>query len=659
MVIFKTLILSILFLFACNRTENRITESQYYFQDTKEILSLHGNWRVTTNPDYNPITNEPKDEFKLGYIPRMWFNSGIKDKYIVSYTTEINFSEDTQKHKLGVLVFNAINSNETYINGKLIGKKGIIDKDKLKIVNNASPSLYPIPDNVLVNGKNQITIRVADSAASGGFLEAPRICEMSVCEKSYNRFLLITGGSGFFILFIGIYHLFLFLGNRNDRAILYFGIGTIFHALTFLGFERMLYFFSEVFLVHFYTMNLSYCFSCILAVIFIHSFLEKKINRVSKFLLIFFGLSTISSLFAGISIDYRSIHSRYVLLLNVMFLVPLLSIQVIYLTYKAYKEKKVGSNLILLGFVIFIITNLFIPLHILHIIPTKAFTLEGSLILITCVTLALSRKTKQTSEKLLDLEKKYRSDLEKEVKDKTKTLELYNQELHKTNQMKDKLFSIIAHDLRNPLFALEEVIYLFQDEHLTIEALRKNMIALNENLENNKFLLENLLQWSYIQLGYSPIQLKRVDLQKLIQETILLYKGVADKKKISIQITNKNNQFRKADEGVIRLILRNLISNAIKFTPKKGKIEISYGKEKSLSFITVKDNGIGIPQSRLEEFFTQSQVEKNTRGTEGEGGSGIGLTLCRDFAERMNGKITVKSKEKKGSSFTLTWDESE
>ena len=225
--------------------------------------------------------------------------------------------------------------------------------------------------------------------------------------------------------------------------------------------------------------------------------------------------------------------------------------------------------------------------------------------------------------------------------------------------MKDKLFSIIAHDLRNPLFALEEVIYLFQDEHLTIEALRKNMIALNENLENNKFLLENLLQWSYIQLGYSPIRLELVDLEKISKETILLYKGVADKKKISIQITNKNNQFRKADEGVIRLILRNLISNAIKFTPKKGKIEISYGKEKSLSFITVKDNGIGIPKNKLEFFFTQSQVEKNTRGTEGEGGSGIGLTLCKDFAKRMNGKMTVKSKDKEGSSFTMSWDENE
>jgi signal transduction histidine kinase len=121
--------------------------------------------------------------------------------------------------------------------------------------------------------------------------------------------------------------------------------------------------------------------------------------------------------------------------------------------------------------------------------------------------------------------------MEKEVSEKTKALELKNQELNTINLMKDKLFSIIAHDLRNPLFALEEVISLFQDEHLSQEALKKNILSLGENLENNKFLLENLLQWSYIQLGYSPLKLEEIDIQKLISESIQLYKGFALKKK--------------------------------------------------------------------------------------------------------------------------------
>jgi hypothetical protein len=135
-VIFKILFISILFLFACNRTGEQVLESKFHFENPKEILSLHGNWKVTTNPDFNPASAISSNDFKINYIPRMWFNSGIKDKYIVSYTSEISFSEDVQKNKFGVLVFNAINSNETYINGKLIGKKGVVDKDKLKIQNN-------------------------------------------------------------------------------------------------------------------------------------------------------------------------------------------------------------------------------------------------------------------------------------------------------------------------------------------------------------------------------------------------------------------------------------------------------------------------------------------------------------------------------------------
>jgi hypothetical protein len=115
----KSLFLSILFLFACNRTGEQVLESKFHFENTKEILSLHGNWKLSTNPDFNPTSPISSNDFKINYIPRMWFNSGIKDKYIVSYTTEINFLEDTQKHKLGVLVFNAINANDTYINGRL------------------------------------------------------------------------------------------------------------------------------------------------------------------------------------------------------------------------------------------------------------------------------------------------------------------------------------------------------------------------------------------------------------------------------------------------------------------------------------------------------------------------------------------------------------
>ncbi len=644
-------------LFYCKK--NNSLESQFYFSNKNEILSLHGNWKITTNPDYNPIINEPQNDFLIGYVPRMWFNSGIKDKYLVSYNTEINFSNEILNNKFGVLVFNAINSNETYINGKLIGKKGIVSKDKFNIQNNAIPSLYPIPEGFLHKGKNQITIRLADNAASGGFLEAPRICEITVCEKSFNRFLLITGGTGFFMLFIGFYHLFLFLGNRKDNAFLYFGSGTIFHALVFFGYERIIYFFSEIFLIHFYVMNLSYCFGCIFVVLFIHSFVEVKINLISKFLLFCFALSIISTIFGGISVDYRSIHSRQVQVINIMILVPILSLQVIYLSIKAYKEKKVGSNLILFGFVLFIFTNLLTPLHILHIIPTKAFTLESSLILIICFTFALSRRTKQTSNKLLNLEKKYRSELEKEVFDKTKTLELYNKELKNINNMRDKLFSIIAHDLRNPLFALEEVISLFQDKHLKPEDLQKNIISLSQNLENNRFLLENLLKWSYVQLGYSTMKLEKVEIRKLVIESIQLHKSSFEKKKIIIKVLPKNTFYYYADEEIVRLILRNLISNAIKFTNKKGNIKISYGVKNYFAYISIKDNGIGIPTKKLKVFFENLRMEKNRKGTENETGSGIGLTLCKEFAERMNGKILIKSREKKGSEFTLLWKENE
>ena len=340
-----------------------------------------------------------------------------------------------------------------------------------------------------------------------------------------------------------------------------------------------------------------------------------------------------------------------------MAFTPLLCIITIYFTFKAYKEKKVGSEIILVGFIIFIFTNLLTPLHLLRIIPTKPFTLEGSLILIASVTLALSRKRELIDQKLLSLEKKYSSELEKEVKEKTKDLELNNEELNKSNRMKTKLFSILAHDLRNPLFALEEVIFLFRNNHLTTKALRENINSVSQNLENNRFLLENLLQWSLVQLGYGSIKLERIDIEKLIQESILLYKVLADQKNIMFQVNIDAGKPCIADEGIIRLILRNLISNAIKFTGENGKIEIIYRRKKTLQCLIVKDTGIGISKLKLKNLFNQSQPEKIVLGK--KAGSGLGLTLCKDFSERMNGKMSVVSEEKKGSKFTLTWKHNE
>ncbi len=651
--ILKIALLILLIIFVSNCMVKEKERNVFHFEKMDGVLSLHGNWEISTNSHYDPITHEPKEDFFIDQLPKMWFSAGIKNRYIVSYNTLIQFPEH-QTEDYGLLVFNVINSHEVYINGNLIGQKGIISVDKDKMQTNARPSLYKIPKQILNQDKNRITIRVGDIAGSGGFLEAPRLCEWSVCEKKYYMFLLLTSGTAIFMFFIGLLHVFMFFSNQNEKSLLYFGLGVISHAFTYLGFERIIYFFSDTFLIHFFSMNLGYTFSCLFSILFIHSFLEIKFQRVSKFLLACFSLSSISTLIASYSVNYRSFHSREVLIFNLFFLAPLLFGNVLYLSLKAFKEKKIGSKLILFGFLILVITNVLIPLHIWYIIPTKAFTLGASIVLITCVTIALSYKSRESRDKLIKLEQNYNVHLGNEVKIKTNELEKKNNELLESNRMRDKLFSILAHDLRNPLNALEEVLFLFNNKYLSHKQLQMNAATLRENLENNKFLLENILQWSLTQLGIYNRKWEEVDVKNLIMEVVKIYRPIAEKKNITIVLIEKKTFWAPMESGIIQLALRNLISNSIKFTPRGGNIKISYSKKNSYPIIVVQDNGVGISKDNVQKILRNKELKKNSNGTENELGSGLGLSFCHDFLGKIGWSIGMKSRLGKGSKFWIT-----
>jgi pentatricopeptide repeat protein len=230
-----------------------------------------------------------------------------------------------------------------------------------------------------------------------------------------------------------------------------------------------------------------------------------------------------------------------------------------------------------------------------------------------------------------------------------------NEKLQKAVETQNKLFSIMAHDLRSPLVSLSNIsklinLYIRNNRYEEAEELSRQMDRKNDHLLE---LTDNLLIWTKSQSeNFTPIP-EKVELKEVVNECFKIYEPVSSDKEITLSYENDHKCLLLADRNMLQTILRNLINNAIKFTPRKGWVEIFCEHESSLAKITVRDNGIGIPREKLETIF-EIDINKMQSGTEGEKSSGLGLSVCKEFTEIMGGSIYVESEENVGSSFIFT-----
>lgn len=229
-------------------------------------------------------------------------------------------------------------------------------------------------------------------------------------------------------------------------------------------------------------------------------------------------------------------------------------------------------------------------------------------------------------------------------------------ELAVANATKDKFFSIIAHDLRGPVGNLTAFINLILESYH--DKINMNLMdifgVLNTSAQQTYTLLENLLTWSQSQSG--SIQFNPVinSLYSITDNNIELLKQKADEKKIAIENLVPSDLITHFDTHMIDTVLRNLISNALKFTSENGKITIKGALKEQFIEVTVADNGIGMTQNELNQLFRIDVKHKTKEGTNGEKGSGLGLILCKEFIDKHGGKISVKSEPGKGSEISIT-----
>ena len=238
------------------------------------------------------------------------------------------------------------------------------------------------------------------------------------------------------------------------------------------------------------------------------------------------------------------------------------------------------------------------------------------------------------------------------------SLELKKQrkELQELNATKDKFFSIIAHDLRGPFNGFLGLTQLMAEEleNLTSEEIKDFTLSMRNSAADMFRLLENLLEWARMQQGLITFN-KQVDqLAPIVDESIAIILEPAKIKGIEINLDIPADITVFADRNILQTVIRNIVSNAVKFTPKGGIIRVSAKvTDYNNVEISIKDTGIGMSNKMIDDLF-RLDVQTNRKGTEGEPSSGLGLLLCKDFIEKHSGKIWVESEEGKGSVFFFT-----
>jgi signal transduction histidine kinase len=262
-------------------------------------------------------------------------------------------------------------------------------------------------------------------------------------------------------------------------------------------------------------------------------------------------------------------------------------------------------------------------------------------------TLEKENQRARELERIREQEEKER--LENEVTLRTKEIRLQNIQLEEVNNVKDKLFSVVSHDIKGPLNSLHLALTLAKSGTLSSEEFQQLSGRLEMRLVQTTEFIDNLLQWAKLQMRGETFEPEEIDLAGLVTETVHLLEPECQQKGISLKNNIQGSLGAFADLNMIRSVLRNLMTNATKFTRRNGTITLNAYRVDNRIILSVADTGVGIPDGNRDRLFTPTSP--TTQGTQQERGTGLGLLLCKQFVERNGGRIWFESELDKGTTF--------
>ncbi len=487
-------------------------------------------------------------------------------------------------------------------------------------------------------------------------------------HPGYNWFQAMYYGIIFFII---IYNLFLFIILKKSEHF-YFAAFVFFLGLSFAvyrGYANQYLWGSQTWLNQYVTVFSA--LSGISAILFTSTLLrssEKAPLRHIWFLALI-GIFIITILIHLAGFPFISYHF---LLYNAFFTF----VFIISISLSAWLTGYKPAGYYILAWSFFIIGLIIYTLRDSGILPFNSFTAQanqiGSTLAIILISFTLGKKINiyidntneawslavRTAEENERLIKHQNQLLEERVNQRTRDLEqtvhtLQQQEeaLKVANQFKDKVFSMISHDLKSPLSTLGGLLNVLQKENLTSSEKSRILKNLRLSLNNTHDILDNIFEWA-TRRRFRDKHFKEFDLHQVVEEMISLFYLQLESKSLTFSNRVKPQTYIKTDKNMIQLVLRNLISNAIKFTTEGGKITVSMDASENDFDIRVSDTGVGMSFEDQEKLFNSTN-HFTTRGTNNEKGTGLGLLLCKEFVEKNDGTIEVSSIKGEGTTFSV------
>lgn len=375
---------------------------------------------------------------------------------------------------------------------------------------------------------------------------------------------------------------------------------------------------------------------CFLPLILIIAINKTKIYK-SKFVL-YNSIANLLPTFASIIIHLYFLE-YYNSLSSIYFSIFILQIVFLGLFIYRWKITLINSLLILIFFTI--LHLIIYPDYTFFKIPYLPF-----LYLVILTTTLISYYYQEIKEKMFNTEIKL-------TQERNQILN-QNNTLKQLNELKNTLFSIIGHDLKSPISGINNLLQLTIDEfdELSKKELKEYLLAIKHTSDNVYQLLENILFWGNVQNENYLLNKEKISLPNLINDIISLSHIQANEKNINITIETQNNLEINTDKFILSTILRNILSNSIKFTPNNGLIKIRYFEKNDKIQIEIEDSGIGMDEKFLTTIFDANK-DKLRLGTNNETGTGLGLIITRDFLKKIDGLLTFKSQPNIGTTATI------
>jgi len=638
------------------------------------IIKLNGDWEFYWNKMLRPNdfkTGSAKPDY-YGKVPSYWTDypqESVKtDKFgYATYRLTVLFPKGFNKPlAIDLPVFNS--SYDIYLDGKYYGGNGIPGES----AENSKPEYKRNFFRINTESDSlKIIINVANySNRRGGFWLPVKLGTFSEVQKQLANGWAAEWAVISLLLGFSLFFLFFFIISPKEKIILFFSMTTIGLALRPL--------FTSNYLIH-NLINMDWiwinrCEYLGLFVIligwvwYVMNLYPSKFFRIIAWVItVLFALAFIMTLFLPVSIFSYSTVAYY----------PCMILSISYLLFMSFKGS-LKHNVIDIAYFLAFILLLVGGLHDMRVSLGKSnsnigYSLTYIIVLFVFIQAVILLykwvRAFKDKEKLQNELEFLNKNLEQLVNERTQELKNRNEEIEKQNsmiaiqnkqlsdtiQLKNRIFSVIAHDLRSPVVNILYMLNLLKEK----EYKEKYDAFANSSIQYAQLvisLLENMLVWGRDQEDKIKFSPEKRDLADIILTNLSIFKETSDKKEIAVNFTQVGNSLAYFDKDLLDMIIRNLLSNAVKYTPRGGRISILL-KEKTQNseymMLKICDNGIGIPETKQKYLFTSAEIE-STPGTENEKGTGLGLKLCYELVKINNGTIVIESKTGEGTCFIIT-----